>query len=186
MKELLTITILLASTFTFGQNIDTSNIKRYAIGDRVVECNDCWTDFCGNLVKTNGDTLAINSRALNSTDKPIYLTKDNVLLSTVTAKKFTENKNVKSLTVIKCNSGRPFFGDIAKRGIIIIELIKGLTDAVTLTEFLSTKLTRHVSDESNIYINGLLTIDRKMKVSKSDLIKVQYDKTTDSYNLATE
>jgi hypothetical protein len=25
-----------------------------------------------------------------------------------------------------------------------------------------------------------------MKVSKSDLIKVQYDKTTDSYNLATE
>jgi hypothetical protein len=93
MKELLTITILLASTFTFGQNIDTSNIKRYVIGDRVVECNDCWTDFCGNLVKTNGDTLAINSRALNSTDKPIYLTKDNVLLSTVTAKKFTENKN---------------------------------------------------------------------------------------------
>ena len=186
MKELLTITILLASTFTFGQNIDTSNIKRYVIGDRVVECNDCWTDFCGNLVKTNGDTLAINSRALNSTDKPIYLTKDNVLLSTVTAKKFTENKNVKSLTVIKCNSGRPVFGDIAKRGIIIIDLIKGLTDAVTLTEFLSTKLTRHVSDESNIYINGLLTTDRKMKVSKSDLIKVQYDKTTDSYNLATE
>jgi hypothetical protein len=186
MKELLTITIILASTFTFGQNIDTSNIKRYVIGGRVVECNDCWIDFCGNLVKTNGDTLAINSRTLNSTDKPIYLTKDNVLLSTVTAKKFTENKNVKSLTVIKCNSGRPVFGDIAKRGIIIIELIKGLTDAVTLTEFLSTKLTRHVSDESNIYINGLLTTDRKMKVSKSDLIKVQYDMTTDCYNLATE
>ena len=36
MKELLTITIILASTFTFGQNIDTSNIKKYVIGGRVV------------------------------------------------------------------------------------------------------------------------------------------------------
>jgi hypothetical protein len=186
MKELLSITILFISTFVFGQNADTSKIKRYVISDRVIECNDCWTDFCGNIVKTNGDTLLTNSRPLNSTDKPIYLTNNNVLLSTVTAKKVTENKNVRSLTVIKCNNGRPVFGDIAKHGIIIIELTKELTDTVRLTHFISTKLNSPVSDVSIIYINGLLTSDRNMKVSKSDFIKVHYDQTTNSYNIMTE
>src|SRR5579875_1861445 len=157
MKHLLTISILFISTFTFGQNADTSKIKRYVIGDRVIECNDCWTDFCGNLIKTNGDTLATNSRALNSTDNPIYLTKNNVLLSTVTANKVIENKNVKSLTVIKCNNGRHVFGDIAKHGIIIVELAKEFTDTITLTQYVSTKLNSLVSDASIIYINGLLT-----------------------------
>ncbi|MBL7856037.1 MAG: hypothetical protein JNL17_16685 [Cyclobacteriaceae bacterium] len=186
MKELLTITTLLITTFAFGQKADTSKITRYVIGDRVIECNDCWTDFCGNLFKTNGDTLATNSRPLNSTDNPIYLTKNNMLLSTVTAKKLTENKNVKSLTVIKCNNGRPVFGDIAKNGIIIVELKNEFTDTVTLTQYLSTKYNSPLSDPSIIYINGLLTSDRNMKVSKSDFIKVHYDKTTNSYNIMTE
>ena len=186
MKELLTITILFISTFAFGQNTDTSKIKRYVIGDRIIECNDCWTDFCGNLVKTNGDTLAINSRPLNSTDNPIYLTENNVLLSAVTAKKLIENNNVKSLIVIKCNNGRNIFGDIAKNGIIIIELKNEFTDTVTLTRYFSTKLNSPVSDPTIIYINGLLTTDRNMKVSKSDFIKVHYDKSTNSYYIMTE
>jgi len=130
MRDILTITILFLSTFAFGQNADTSKLKRFVIGDRVIECNDCWTDFCGNLIKTNGDTLANNSRPLNSSDNPIYLIKNNVLLSTATAKKVIENKTVKSLTVIKCNNGRPIFGDIAKNGIISLNLQKSL-----LTEF---------------------------------------------------
>lgn len=186
MKELLTITILFITTFAFGQNADTSKIERYVIGDRVIECSDCWVDFCGNLINTNGDTLATNSRPLNSTDNPIYLTKSNVLLSTVTAKKVTENKNLKSLTVIKCNNGRHIFGDIAKNGIIIIELKNEFTDTVTLTQYFSTKLNSPASDASIIYINGLLTSDRNMKLSKSDFIKVDYDKTTNSYNIMTE
>jgi len=186
MKLLLTISFLISSTVLLGQNSDSSTIKRYVVGDRIVECNNCRTDFCGNLINSAGDTVALNTRPLNSKDKPIYLTKNNVLLSTDKAKKATEIKNVNSLTVIKCNNGKQAFGDIAKNGIIIVELTRDVADAVTLNEYISIKLNNPVSDRSNIYINELLTTDKNMKVSKSDFIKVHYDKTTDSYNLMTE
>jgi hypothetical protein len=186
MKLLLTISFLISSSVLFGQSADSSTIKTYVVGDRIVECNNCRIDFCGNLINSKGDTVALNTRPLNSTDKPIYLTKNNVLLSTEKAKKETEIKNVKSLTVIKCNNGRQVFGDIAKNGIIIIELKRDVADAVTLEEYISIKLNNPVSDRSNIYINELLTTDTNMKVSKSDFIKVHYDKKTDSYNMMSE
>lgn len=186
MKLLLTITFLISATLLFGQSADSSTIKRYVVGDRVIECNDCRTDFCGNLINSTGDTVAFNTRPLNSTDKPIYLTNNNVLLSTEKAKKAAELKNVKSLTVIKCSNGRQVFGDIAKNGIIIVELKQDVADAVTLKEYISIKLNNPVSDKSNTYINQLLTTDKKIKVSKTDFIKVHYDETTDSYNIMTE
>ena len=187
MKLLLTIPFLISSTVLLGQSSDSSSIKRYVVGDRIVECNDCITDFCGNLINSTGDTVALNTRPLKSTDKPIYLTRNNVLLSTEKAKKATENKNVKSLTLIKCNNGIQVFGEIAKNGIIIVELKReNVADAVTLNEYISIKLKCPVSDRSNIYINDLLMTDKSMKVSKSDFIKVHYDKTTDSYNMMTE
>src|SRR5690606_38591357 len=97
MKELLTLLFLISSTILLGQTADTSKIERYVAEDRIIECRDCKTDCCGNLINRDGDTVELNTRPLNSADKPIYLTNHNVLLSAETAKKAIENKNVKSL-----------------------------------------------------------------------------------------
>ena len=186
MKELLTILIHLSSTFVFGQVVDTSNIKKFVIGDRIIECNDCTTDFCGNLLNASGDTIAVNNRPLNSSDKPIYLTKENVLLSSKTAKAAIDAKNVRALTVIKCNIGRQVFGDVAKNGIIIIEFIHDILSPVPLTQFIATKLNKQQNLIRTILINGMLSNDNRLKVNKGDYFEIYYDKNTDTYNVIIE
>jgi hypothetical protein len=91
MKTLLYIPFLISATVVFGQTADTlsspdKTIKRYVAGDRIIQCNECSTDFCGNLINASGDTVALNTRPLNSSGNPIYLTKNNILLSAETAK----------------------------------------------------------------------------------------------------
>jgi hypothetical protein len=90
------------------------------------------------------------------------------------------------LTVVKCNNGRQVFGDIAKNGIIILELTPDKADTITLKEYLSTRLKRRLSDTSIVYINGLLTTGDSLKVSKNDFFQVYYDAKMNSYNLITE
>jgi hypothetical protein len=192
MRTLLTILFFTSTAAVFGQTIDsskfsdTSKTKRYVVGDRLIECEDCTIDFCGNLINAKGDTVALNTRALNSTHNPIYFVQNNVLLSTKTAKKLINEKMVKSLTVIKCNNGRYIFGDIAKNGIIVIELVDNFIKTESLEEYLATNFNGNNVRGSAVYINGLLAVDKKLRLVKGDTLELEYNRKTNSYNIRTE
>ena len=194
MKILTVISFLLFSVASFGQTIennsnkskDTTLLKKYLIGDRIISCSDCNIDFCGNIINSKGDTLGKNSRTLNVKDTPLYFTLDNILLTKNAVQSLIDKKKIKSMNVIKCNEGLKVFGDLAKNGIIILEL----KDTTIKTESLLSYIQRTHQDGTilmtNILINRLATIDDKIKYPKSAKLNIDFDTEKNLYNIKTE
>ncbi len=160
--------------------------KHFVIGDRIITCSDCKIDFCGNITNSKGDTLGKSTRLQNESDRPLFFTVDNILLTKVVTQKLIDRNKIKSLNVIKCNEGLIVFGDLAKNGIITLELKDTIINSETLLE----NLRRLRPDKSifinDILINGLATTDDKIKYPELDKLLLEYDTKRNIYNIKTE
>ena len=193
MKTLTVIVSFLFCTSCISQVvIDSSTLyrdttlKQFVIGDRIISCSDCKVDFCGNVVNSTGDTIGKNARSLNSDGSPLYFTTDNILLPQKTIKALLDRKKVKSVNVIKCNEGQRIFKDLAKNGIVLLELQDTTIKTENLLEFLNRTITDKNILVTDILINGLATRDKKIKYPKWDKLVLGYDSKKKVYNIKTE
>lgn len=193
MKTPLFILFILAASSSLGQNSIDSLTRRedttrkyYLVGDRFKTCLDCTVDICGVIINKFGDTVAKRSRPVNSDDIPLYFSKQNVLLTEKFVKKLTEKKNIKSITVLKCEEGKNLFGGLANNGVIILDL----KDTTFATEFIVDYINRIVPGKKisikNILINGLKPTDDKIKYPKWEKLFFEYDAKENTFNIKTE
>lgn len=194
MKIPIVISTLLFSVASFGQSTesnsnksqDTTSLRQFVIGDRIISCSDCHIDFCGNVLNSRGDTLGKNLRPLTERDTPLYFTLENILLTKNIVLTLIDRNKIKSMNVIKCNEGIKVFSDLAKNGIIILELKDTTIKAENLLDYVQRAHPDKTMSMNNILINGLATEDNKIKYPKWDKLNIEYDTKKNLYNIKTE
>ena len=90
------------------------------------------------------------------------------------------------MNVIKCNEGIKVFSDLAKNGIIILELKDTTIKAENLLDYVQRAHPDKTMSMNNILINGLATEDNKIKYPKWDKLNIEYDTKKNLYNIKTE
>lgn len=116
-------------------------------------------------------------------DHPLCFTNDNILLNITKIETLNSLKKIKSLNVIQSNEGQKLYGELAKNGLIIVELQDTIIKSENIIDILKRTHPENSISVSNILINGLQTTDEKIKFPKWDKLILDFDSKSNRYNI---
>lgn len=119
-------------------------------------------------------------------DNPIFLTNDNVLLNFAKVDQLDWLKKIKSLNVIQHKEGQKVFGELAKNGLVILELQDTIIESENLIDLLKRSYPEKFISMANVSINGLSTNDEKIKFPKWDKLNLDFYSQSNKYNIKAD
>lgn len=119
-------------------------------------------------------------------DGPLCFTNDNILLNIAKIETLDSLKKIKTLNVIQRNEGQKLYGELAKNGLIIVELKDTIIKAESIIDILKRTHPENSISVSNILINGLQTTDEKIKFPKWNKLMFDFDSKANRYNIKAD
>ena len=161
---------------------DSIKSDMFLCGDQILRCGNCKYDLCGNLIDTNNAIVCQNNKISIDTINTLYIVNNNVLINSKIFQKLLNDRMIVEYSLINCNDGIKFFGEIAKNGIISIICDIALIKSISLQNLFRKKYKNNKYNSKNIFINSYKS-NIEFRIAKNAKIKLHYNKNENKIDL---